>query len=391
MDAARLREILSREGLALLDEVGPHYSPADVVRTVARLRAAGHPPTRVAAVLDQAKLRQRARTKFGDFAERMLFTEAGLEQATRLEVAARHAGRFRDAGIDHVADLGCGIGADSLALAGLDIEVDAVERDEVTAAVAGYNLAPFPAATVSLGSAEDAELSKLGGVWLDPARRTGGVRSHDPGNWSPSLEFAFGVARELASGIKLGPGIDRELIPGEFEAQWVSVDGSVVELALYSRELARPGIRRSALVSRGGDWHELTAPADSADVEPRGLGQYLYEPDGAVIRARLIGDLARDLDAGMLDPTIAYLTADAARSTPFASVFRVTEHWPLDAKLVKRELRARGIGRLEVKKRGVDIDPARFRTSLALAGPHEATLVLTRVGGRRTALLGERC
>ncbi|MBY0395036.1 MAG: hypothetical protein K2X91_01015 [Thermoleophilia bacterium] len=119
MDVAELRVLLSPEGLRLLDEL-PEYSTAgDVVRTVSELRKAGHPPALVAAVLAQSKLRARAAAKFGPFAQRMLFTEAGLEQATRLSVAALHAGRFARASIGWVADLGCGIGADALALAGL--------------------------------------------------------------------------------------------------------------------------------------------------------------------------------------------------------------------------------------------------------------------------------
>ena len=82
--------------------------------------AEGH-RRRVAAVLGQARLRAKARVKFGDFAHRMLFTPEGLEQATRLRVASVHAGRFAGAGIDVVADLGCVIGADSLALAALEL------------------------------------------------------------------------------------------------------------------------------------------------------------------------------------------------------------------------------------------------------------------------------
>src|SRR5688572_19105082 len=105
MDAAELRELLSPEGLRLLDEVGPIASTDDVVRTVSRLRAAGHSGALVAAVLSQARLRAKAVPKFGEFATRMLFTPDGLEQATRLRVAALHAGRFEEAGVDVVADL----------------------------------------------------------------------------------------------------------------------------------------------------------------------------------------------------------------------------------------------------------------------------------------------
>jgi len=390
MDASELREILSLDGLRLLDEQPAWDTTADVVRTVSDLRKAGHPPGLVAAVLGQTRLRSRAKTKFGPFAERMLFTEAGLEQATRLSVAAQHAGRFQRAGITSVADLGCGIGADAMALASLDLEVTAVERDEVTAAVAAYNLAPWSNARVEQGNAEDADLTGAGGVYLDPARRDGSRRLADPADWSPSLDFAFELATRYPTGVKLGPGIDRDLIPADAEAQWVSVDRDVVELGLWFGVLARPGIRRSSLVIGGHGVAELTAEADSPDEGVGPLGEYLYEPDGAVIRARLIGDLTRTLGGRMLAPTIAYITADAAIQTPFASAFRVVADFPLDQRALKREIAARGIGTLEIKKRGVDIDPAAFRTALALKGDASATLFLTRVGSRRRAILAER-
>jgi hypothetical protein len=390
VEASEFRELMSAEGLRLLDSLPPYESTADVVRVVSRLRAEGHSPGLVAAVLSQAKLRARARAKFGEFASTMLFTEAGLEQATRLQVAALHAGRFASAGVRWVADLGCGIGADALALAALQLEVTAVERDEVTAAIAAYNLASWSNARVEHASAEEFDLNGTDGVYLDPARRSAGRRLSDPRDWTPSLDFAFGLADSRPTGIKLGPGIDRSLIPPGCEAQWVSVDRDVVELGLWFGPLARPGVGRAALVLSETGPAELTAAEDSPDAEGGPLGDYLLEPDGAVIRARLIGDLARSIGARMLHPEIAYLTTDEPVQTPFATCFRVQAVLPLDVKTLKRELAARRIGTLEIKKRGVDVDPAQFRTRLALKGDAAATLILTRREGGRIALLAER-
>ena len=394
MESSELVELLSGDGLRLLDSLPPWQSSSDVLKTVNELRRAGHSPGLVAAVLSQSKLRAKAVGKFGPFAERMLFTEAGLEQATRLRVAALHAGRFQSAGLSRIADLGCGIGGDALAFASLDLEVTAVELDEVTAAIAAYNLALWPNAIVVHADVTAFDLEGFDGVYLDPARRTAGhqntSRLSDPADYSPTLETAFGIGDRLPTGIKLGPGIDRNLIPAGAEAQWVSVDRDVVELGLWFGALARPGIRRSALVLGEHGTAELSSSEDSADVETGTLGGFLYEPDGAVIRSRLIGDLGRRIGATMLSDGIAYLTSDTELETPFAACFRVIETFPLDERRVKRELAARGIGSLEIKKRGVDVDPAAFRKKLSLHGPESATLVLTRVAGRHAALLCER-
>jgi len=385
-----LRALLSPEGLRLLDEVGPVAADADVVRLVSRLRAAGHAPELVAAVLTQARLRTRARGRFGEFAERMLFTPDGLEQATRLQVAAQHAGRLARAGIASVADLGCGIGADALAFAGLGLRVVAVERDEVTAALAAYNLAPFPDARVVHGDALDDEPADVDALWFDPARRGGGRRLADPADWSPPLDRVFARAAARPTGVKLGPALDHALLPEGVEAQWVSVDREVVELVVWSGALARAEVGRAALLLGAGGVHELTAPGPAEDAPAGTLGDYLLEPDGSVIRARLIGELARRTDGRMLDPTIAWITTDAAPATPFGQAFRVREELPFDERKLKAALRERRIGTLEIKKRGVDVDPAALRTRLALRGEESATLVLTRVAGRRTALLVER-
>ncbi|WP_127794205.1 class I SAM-dependent methyltransferase [Agromyces sp. LHK192] len=394
MDRAELVELLSPEGLHLLDAMPEWDSKADVVRLVADLRKDGHSPGLVAAVLSQARLRTRARAKFGEFAQRMLFTEAGLEQATRLKVAALHAGRFARAGIGHVADLGCGIGGDSLAMAAVDLEVTAAEADEVTAAIASFNLTPFVRARVLHARAEEVPLGGIGGAWLDPARRTtaGGrtTRLADPSDYTPSLDFAYGLADRMAVGVKLGPGTDREVIPSGTEAQWVSVDGDVVELGVWFGPVARPGVGRAALVIRGDQAAELTAGADSEDAPTGPLGDFLYEPDGAVIRARLIGDLARSMGGWMLSDGIAWITADRAVDSSFARGFRVLERLPNDERQLRQALAERRIGTLEIKKRGVDVDPATLRSKLRLRGGESATIVITREGGRRVTLLVER-
>lgn len=395
MEREDLLELLSPDGLRLLDSLPPYKSVDDVVRTVGALRRQGHPPGLVAAVLTQSRLRAKAAAKFGPFASSMLFTDAGLEQATRLSVAARHAARYSGAGLTRVADLGCGIGGDAMAMAALELEITAVEADEVTAAIASYNLASFPNARVLNARAEDVEPSAHDALYLDPARRTSGHsgtrRLVDPSDWSPGLDFAFGLGERMPVGVKLAPGIDHALLPAHAETQWVSVDGAVVEVGVWTGALARDGIRRAALVLGGDRGAELTAPAD-ADDEPAGdLGEFLYEPDGAVIRSRLIGELARSLSARTLRHDIAYLTADSLTPTPFATAFRVLEELPYKESELRAALAKRGIGTLEIKKRGADVDPAALRARLRLSGERAATLVLTRIAARHTALLVERC
>ncbi|MBP2437409.1 class I SAM-dependent methyltransferase [Microbacterium amylolyticum] len=397
MDNAELDALLTPDALRLLDELDPVVTVGDVAHTVSRLRAAGHSPALVSAVVGQVRLRDKAEAKFPGFARRMLFTRAGLEQATRMSVSAHHAARFRQAGLRRVADLGSGIGGDSLAFAALGLGVLAVDADEITAALAAYNLSPFRqdggGVEVRSGRAEETDLAGIDGVWLDPARRTTGhseTRRVTADDYSPRLDWAYELAERIPVGMKLSPAHDRDTIPDGWEAQWITVDGSTVELVLWSGTLAREGVTRSALVIRGDTVAELTAARDTEDEPVRPLGAFVHEPEGAVIRSRLVGDVARLLDAGPVADGIAYLTGDTEITSPFARSFRVRETLPADQKKLQKALRERGIGVLEIKKRGVDVDPAAFRKKLKLQGDKSAVLFLTRIGGARTAILADR-
>jgi len=364
------------------------------IAMVSELRASGFTPEDVSALLSQALLRKKAERKFGNRASDMLFTEAGLEQATRAVVAASHAERFVKAQVARVVDLGCGIGAESMALSDAGVPVVAVERDPVTAFVAGYNLRHAPNSAVVVGDAETFSLNTEDAAFLDPARRTSGqintTRITDVNEYSPSLDFAFGLGEARPTAIKLGPGFDRRSIPKHAHAQWTSVDGDAVEMMLWFGSLATPGVTRSALVIRDGVSHELTAAEDSENVAVRALGEFIFEPDPAIIRARLLGAIARTHTLGMVSDNIAYLTGDKAAETPFANAFRILEVLPASEHRLKKALRERNIGTLEIKKRGMDIDPAQLRKRLALRGDQSATLILTRSGSDRVALLVER-
>lgn len=398
---AELEQVLQPAGWDLLNSLPP-YDEHTALALGARLRGAGHPPERVAAVLTQSRLRARAADKFGEFASTMLFTPHGLEQATRLPVAALHAQRFRDAGVGSVADLGCGVGGDAMASAALGTEVLAVDRDPATVAVATVNLRPFPSARVRLGRAEDHDPAATEGIWLDPARRAPARgrtrRLHDPEEYEPPLSVVAELARRLGRdglpgplGAKLGPGIDHAALPEGTETQWLSWHGQVLEASCWFGPLAAEGVRRSALViGRDGaralrERHGEEVP----DPAPGPVGAHLYEPDGAVIRAGLIGRLAAELGARTLDPSIAYLTSDQRSRSPFAQGYTVRDVMPFSLKRLTAYLREHRIGVLEIKKRGTAITPEELRRSLRPRrfGEESATLVLTRIAGEQSVIV----
>jgi THUMP domain-like/Methyltransferase domain len=339
-----------------------------------RMRAQ-YSPELAAAALTQATLRRQAKAKFGEAASQMFFTRAGLEQATRPEVADHHASRFRQAGAHKVIDLGCGIGSDSMAFARAGLEVVAVDVDPETAAVAQANLADR-AEVICADVNEVAEQLITPGVavFCDPARRNDHgrvwrVEDFEP-RWSTVLGLLDGAQ---AAGVKLGPALPHSLIPEAAEAEWVTHRGETVEAGLWAGPGATPG-QRSALIIPNARLVVTTA----LPLPVRDLGRYIYEPAGAVIRAGAIAELGDQLGAGLLDPQVAYLTSDRLCSTPFAAAFEVRQRLPFHLKALRTWVREAQIGVLEIKKRGIDIDPAELRRRLRLTGPNSATIVISR-------------
>ncbi|MEV6005471.1 class I SAM-dependent methyltransferase [Streptomyces sp. NPDC051976] len=378
--------LLSPAGQALLASLRDH-DPADELAAATRLRR-DHDADLVSAALGQARLRQRAVAKFGAAdAYRMYFTPDGVEQATRTSVATHRAARFKALGVRRLADLCGGIGGDAIALARAGIEVLAVDRSPLTCAVARANAEALDLADlIKVRCADVAEVDTSGydAVFVDPARRTGRGRTFDPEAYSPPLSWALGAARAVPfAAVKVAPGIPHEAVPAQAEAEWVSDRGDVKEAALWFG--TTPGAVRATLLPDGAS---LCTAAPLPDPEVRPVGRYLYEPDGAVIRAHLVAEVARALDGGLIDPTIAYVTTDAPRPTPYATAYEITDVLPFGLKRLKALLREREVGVLTVKKRGSAVEPEELRRRVKPRGPNAATVFLTRVAGAPSMLLG---
>lgn len=407
MDIDAVRALIGppgRRALAVLaDEAASLGDPVrDPLGVATRLRRS-HPeisPSLAAAALTQVRLRARAVDKFGDDARRMYFTPDGLEQATRGTVAAYRARAFAGRGVPppaRIADLCCGMGADLLALAREGHAVRAVDRDPVAVEVARANARALGVAdrvTVTVGEAGERHVAGCAAAFCDPSRRTPRTRDarrvFNPAAYSPPLPVALALAARPGGGcVKAAPGIPHEFlwdeagrtaVPGlearpPVEGEWISHHGEVKEAALWVGGAATAVRRRATLLPDGACLTADPAVGRPAVAQP---GRFLYEPDGAVIRAHLIPEIAALLGASQLDPSIAYLTSDSLVRTPFAAGYEVTDVLPFSMKRLRTLLRERGVGIVTVKKRGLGVDVERFRAALRLRGEASVTVVLTR-------------
>jgi SAM-dependent methyltransferase len=395
---AQLRWLRGPEGAVAVRLAGRLQDDGvDLLPGLAKLRTEVG-PAHAGPAWELARLRARARPVFGADADVLLLTADTLEQAGRPELAARRAARLLAGGGASVADLGCAAGTDTVALARAGVSVVAVDRDPVARALTTANAAALGLAdrvqvlaadVVDLvAAARDGEVAGCTAAVLDPARRAGGRRQLDPDRWSPPWSTVTTLLDRVPSVVvKVAPGLDHDRVPDGIEAEWVSVGGSIVEAVLWGRGPSRTW-RRATLV-RGGAVLELTADADPGPAPVGPVRGWLHEPDPALIRSGLMSLVAADLGATLVDPTIAYLTSDAPADSPWVSSYRVAEVLPFNLKKLKALLRARGVGRVVVKKRGSPIEPETLARQLRGPGTGSAVVVVTRVAGAPTTLVCE--
>lgn len=352
-----------------------------------------HSASRTHLLLEQVELRRRGAVKFTQASE-MFFTRLGLEQATDQWVAAYKAKRFSGRGPR--ADLCCGIGGDLVALAQVG-GATGVDRNPVAAHFAAANAVTCGVsqhASVKISDVDRFDARGLAAWHIDPDRRPQGDRTTALTRSSPdadAIERLLTASPDAA--VKLAPAAD---VPPRWseqcELEWISRDRQCRQLVAWHGALARsPGRRRATLLSPGGECLRSVLGEPGRPLEfVEQLDRYLYEPDPAVLAADLAGALAAERGLAAFAVGVAYLTGPTALDDPALACFEVLDVLPLNMRQISAYVRERRIGRLEIKKRGVEHGPEEVRRQLQLDGDGEATLVLTMLNRRRVAILAVR-
>ncbi|MFH1572320.1 MAG: class I SAM-dependent methyltransferase [Gemmatimonadota bacterium] len=346
---------------------------------------AQYPADRVRAALALVAARRAAVDKFGPVADGLYGDRDGVEMASRPEIAAYRAGRF--AGRGRIADLGCGIGGDLVALAaghlvcGVDLDPARLTAARLNAAAAGVD-----ERAVLVRADAASYRPRVDAVFADPARRREGRRIRAAAAYGPPLTALLAWRERVpALAVKVAPGIDEAELPADGEVEFISAAGQCREGVLWQGELAR--CRRRATVLPGP--HALIdASGPPVPVGPPGTA--LYDPDPAVVRAHLVQELARHLDAWLLDPQVAYLSGSGPpRPTPFARAYRLLDRQPFHLKRLRDYLRAADLAAAEIKKRRFPIPADQLRQLLGAAarGACPVTLVFTRIAARPEVLV----
>lgn len=380
----------------------PGSAAPDPLTLVSALRSR-FPEDHARALAEQIGLERRAAAKFSD-PTRLLFERIALEQATSPGIARYHATCVPRGA--RVVDLGCGLGADSIAMARAGCRVIAVDRDPDRARLARHNLqeaardadgAAGPAAgeagaggaagsAVVVGDAE--QLPARGDVlFVDPDRRTPRGRVFRLQDTSPPWSAIAALTPRFEQVlVKAPPALPNEEVPPEAAVEFLSEGSECREALLRLGGDAQPGTVRAVLVEHGLrreiPFHPLVVAAAP--------GAYLLDPDPALRRAGGVDALAAESGAARVAAESTYLFADRVPETPWVRAYRVLEVLPYRKRDLARRLAAEPPSELIVKQRGVGVPEADIRRGLKTRpdGPSRV-VVLWADGARRVACLGE--
>lgn len=373
----------------------------DPLALVSRLRKSLS-PARAALVAEQATLRQRAVRKFARAAE-LFFTKRGLEKATDEVTASYKAARFPTE--VPLVDLCSGIGGDLLSLGlrgpatGYDFDVPTAIFAAANCGVLGRAGSPAFGGSVVCAKADILHVADVAAWHIDPDRRRSGKRTTHIELHEPSVETIDQLlAANANASIKLAPAAEPwPAWQAKAEWEWISVGGECRQLVAWFGSLTEAyGLRRATILAPDATPRTISGTADdSVPYEERlrvaDVGRFLHEPDAAILAAQLITAASAPHGLKQLFHGSAYLTSDEAIVGDSAwSSFEVLEALPFDVKKLRAWLAERRIGRLELKKRGVDVDLERLRKELKLSGDEAGCLILLRRGDRVTAVAARR-
>lgn len=371
----------------------------ELTRLVASLRK-DLSAERAHLVIEQVELRKRAQEKFSR-ANEMFFTRKGLEQATDEAIAWYKAGRFA-LRYAPVLDICCGIGGDLCAIGARVCEDEnhyppycpaiGVDRDPIVANLASENYRRLTGRETRVETWDVSEVHTYGheGWHVDPDRRNEGQRHTKLEFLAPSPSLIEDWKLECGNGaIKLAPATE---VPESWAEtgmrEWISSRGECRQQMLWFWG-EHSGLRTATVLSAS---EPRTVVEDSAaKLNPASnVGRYLYEPDPAVLAAGITSSLATEHGLQAITPEGGYLTGEQRIDDTALAGFEITDILPFDTKQLKTLVRERGIGQLEVKKRGVPDTPELIRKRLSPSGNKAATLIVTRFEGRVMALLAKR-
>jgi hypothetical protein len=331
------------------------------------------------AIMHYLEILPKIRKKFCLQNVHLICDRLSYEQATARDISEYKALLWP--GNAKIADLCCGMGGDSfwlpngIAASGVDIAPERVLM--------------FNENMERLGLPHRAILQNAleagGGDFfcIDPARRNG---------LNPSFENILELSKRFCGAmVKLPPAFPENEIPKKSDIIYLGNENDCRECLMLSGIFEKETVRAVAICENETfEWQCKKNELQNISLETKKLGNFILEPYPVLVRSHLFLSEAKKYGFWQIDKTLAYVSCEGLpqKHSGF-SAYKVIEQSSLSTNNVRTMLKKYGIGKITLKKRGVEVVPEAEIRRLAPKGEKEGILFYTRILGEKRAILTE--
>jgi len=305
-------------------------------------------------------------TRRKNFEKQLYSDDDGLRFATPWPVAAYRAKRLK---CSSLADISCGIGGQTVYFARECERVYAIEIDPAKLELARKNCKLFGLNNVeficgdALSDDVIEQIPAVDIVFSDPARAAA-EKERDIDNLTPHIPDVLaaysGNTRNFA--FEAPPQLPPERISFDCELEYLSLDGELNRLNLYFGDLKTCTISALGLPGPTKMCRKTEPPEETEMINVSKPGNYLYEPDPAVIKAKLLPELIKELkdkaEIFRIDNKRLMLTSNTVMDHPLIkNAYRIVFNTEFVPEAINRELKKRGYGKVLLR---TEVDPAMY-------------------------------
>ena len=359
----------------------------------------------VRAIAEQIACRRKALKKLPELSRRnLLYTALSLEQASGERAAVYKSGLEGMAG-KKMMDMSGGLGIDTIFFSRRFDEVVYVERDTVLAEVAAYNFRELGISNVSviqgdsIAVLESCPDNSFDMIYVDPSRRKKGRRSAALEAGCPNVaslqDLLLRKARRFC--VKASPAMEtsnlRDKLASLSMVLVLSVDRECKEVLLFCdrKKVQTDVVIKAVCLDGKGE----TVVESGAENMVRGVagtvGPFMYEPDPAIIKARLTAVLADRCGLQFINPAVDYLTSEMMIEHFPGRSFKVFATFPYKPRELKSFLKERNIDAASILRRDFPLSPEDIRRLFRLKESDAVYLFFTRsAAGQLLCICGRR-
>lgn len=355
------------------------------------LKFSGKSGLPIRAITEQIQCYQKAKKKLPTLSKHaLLYDSVAIEQCSSDATASYKSSLLKG---DLLVDLTGGLGIDVVYFSQNFERIIHCERNDVLSQIAEYNFKQLGIKRIqahtgdSVSLLEEAEDNSISWIYVDPARRDSNKRFVSLEECAPNVVEIQDLLLQKSKNvcIKISPGADFTSVKNSIkcikEFIVVSVNNECKEILLIlERDYSDQIEVKSVMINTRTEKIETIQKHEKSyyqKAQSTKMHTYFYEPDLAIIKARLSAKLAHTLGISFINLNVDYMTSEKFIEHFPGRHFKILEVIPYGRKTLKTFLTINNITKANVARRDFPDSPEYIKKVFKLKDGGEDYLFFT--------------